>query len=157
MKVASSINNGPLPGHRLLSDTIVQFFHHHPTSKKYMHRIFDNLQTHVRMFADNLTTLSWCTQSTTQCITSISKILTLALDPSDNGYESSVSFRDMQWRQHQNMFAGDVAVLTSSEDEYNENNVLIFQRPDRWHILYHTIINMYMLNIGMYIVMDDEV
>ena len=119
MKVASSISNGPLPGHRLLSDTMVQFFQHHPTSKKYMQRIFDNLQTHVRMFADNLTTLSWCTQSTTLCITSITKILTLALDPSDNGYDSSVSFRDMQWRQHHNMFAGDVAILTSSEDEYN--------------------------------------
>ena len=63
----------------------------------------------------------------------------------------------MQWKQHEIMFQGDVAVLTSSEDEYSESDVLIFQRPDRWHILFHTIINMYMLSIGMYLVMDDEV
>ena len=55
------------------------------------------------------------------------------------------------------MFPDDIAVLTSTEDVYNKNDALIFHRHDRWHILYQTIIDMYMLYLGMYLVMDEEV
>ena len=122
-----------------------------------MQRIYDNLQTHIRSFADNMTTLQWCTPATNKCILAISRMLTIVIDPGNNTYDCSISFRDEQWRQHCTMFPDDIAVLTSTEDVYNENDVLIFHRQDRWHILYQTIIDMYMLYLGMYIVMDEEV
>ena len=55
------------------------------------------------------------------------------------------------------MFPDDIAVLTSTEDVYNKNDVLVLHRQNRWHILYQTIIDMYMLYLGMYIVMEEEV
>ena len=81
----------------------------------------------------------------------------ITIDPGNNTYDCSISFRDEQWRQHCTMFPDDIGVLTSTEDVYNENDVLIFHRQDRWHILYQTIIGMYMFYLGMYIVMEEEV
>ena len=144
-------NNGPVEGKILLTLGIVGFFTNHVPTKRYLSRIYDNLHTHIRGLADNIGELTWCTEETRQCLHRMGNILNTRRDI------RNISFRNMQWDEHTQIFPRDIEELTKPADEYSEDAVELFQQPGHWNVIYQTLISMYMMHAGMYMVMEEDI